>query len=156
MAYCTSAEIQAAIGGSAALIALTDPLNASLNTAAVSSAIDEATGLIDMYATGTGGATGTAGALWSTTPTQATQCAINIAVYTLYIRIWREAPPDWTDRYTRSMDLLERLSTGKVSWVASQDPPQQNVGRVYYFTANSTNRSDTPNRRTTRGSLDKL
>ncbi len=135
---------------------ITDPTNTTLNSGAVTSAIAKADAVIDSYATGTGGATGTAGALWSTTPTAANQAAIIIAVYTLYLRLWDSVPAEWVGEYERVIEQLVDLSKGRVSWVASEDPPQQNIGRVFYFTSDSTNRATTPNRRTTRGALDKL
>ena len=153
--YCTSTDVQNAIGGSARLKLLTDIANSSTNTSAITSAIDEATGLIDQYATGTPGTGTTAGALWSSTPIPATQCAINIAVYTLYVRIWDEVPEDVKIKYERSLDLLEKLAQGKVSWVPSETPARQNVGGVYYHGPGTTNREANP-RRTTRSSMDTL
>ena len=84
MAYCTSSDIQNAVGGSAALIWITDLTNTAIDTSAVTSAIEYATGEVDTYVTGLPGTTGVAGAMWSTTPTQAKQCSINIAVEVLY------------------------------------------------------------------------
>lgn len=155
MAYCTSSDIQGAIGGAAALKLLTDIRNTTTDTTAITSAIDEATGVIDQYATGTPGTTGVAGAMWSSTPIPATQSAINIAVYTLYMRIHREVPEDWRTKYERTMDLLEKLSQGKVSWVASENPSMQTAATVYYFGPGSTARTDNP-RRARRDQLDKI
>lgn len=155
MAYCTSNDIRDSIGGAAALTYLTDINNTTTDANAVTSAIEAATARIDAYATGTPGATGTSGSLWDTTPPQAKQFSIDIAIYVLYQRIWREIPTDVELNYTNAIKQLELLQAGKVSWVPSEDPAVSNTGKVFYFGPGSTNRTANP-RRTTRTSLDTL
>lgn len=151
--YASTTQLQNAIGGSDALAWISDLLNSTTDTSAVSSALDWATSTIDAYATGTAGTTGTEGALWSTTPTRAVQCCIDLAVYSLYLRIRRQVPDDIQALYEAWIDELGKLATGKISWVVSQDPPSVNTGRVFYFGPGSTARTSNP-RRTMRSSLD--
>jgi phage gp36-like protein len=146
MAYCTSDEIQGAIGGAAALKALTDPANATTNSTAVTSAIEFASAVIDQWAIGTPD-TGT--------PIQAKHCAISIAVYRLYELIRREAPKTIADAYARAMEMLKALAEGRTSWVPAEPAAVQNTGTVWFFSAGSTARDDNP-RRTRRDQLDAL
>lgn len=155
MAYCTEAEIQGAVGGATALKALTSLANTAIDSTAVASAIEFASAVIDQWAIGTPDTGTTAGALWSSTPIQAKHCAISIAVYRLYELVRREAPKTIADAYTRAMDMLEALSSGKTSWVPAEPPAVQNTGVVWAFTPSSTARDDNP-RRTLRDSLDLL
>lgn len=153
--YASTAQLQNAIGGNAALTWITDLLNRTSDSAAVTSALEWATSLIDTYAAGTAGTTGTEGALWATTPTRAVQCCIDLAIYILYQRIRRAVPEDWKSLYTAWENQLKALSTGKVSWVVAEPSPSTNTGRVYYFGSGSTARTDNP-RRTRRSQLDQL
>ncbi len=153
MSYCTQADLESACGGAAALIWITDLENTAIDEEAVTSAIEFADGTIDQYATGTPGTGSDAGALWETTPAQAKQCAINVALYVLYDRIRREVPASVEKAFERSMDLLEKLSQGKVSWVTTEPIAAQNNARVYYVTPGSTPRTDNP-RRTRRDQFD--
>jgi phage gp36-like protein len=156
VAYTTSAEIQAAVGGATALKALTSLTNTAIDSDAVTSAIEFASSVIDSYAIGTPGTEdGTAGALWSSTPIQAKHCAISLSVYRLYELIRREAPQTIKDAYARCMEMLKELAAGKTSWVATETPAVQNLGVVFYFGPGSTARDDNP-RRTLRDSLDGL
>jgi phage gp36-like protein len=155
MAYCTSDEIQGAVGGATALKALTSLTNTAIDTTAVASAIEFASAVIDQWAIGTPDTGTTAGALWSSTPIQAKHCAISIAVYRLYELVRREAPKTIADAYQRALDMLKALAEGKASWVPSEPAAVQNTGTVWAFTPSSTARDDNP-RRTLRSSLDLL
>lgn len=155
MAYCTSQQIQDAVGGLTALIWITDLENTAVNADAVTSAIEASTGKIDQYATGTPGTGTTAGALWASTPTQAKQCAIDIAVCTLYERIRREVPETVKDARDEAIELLKLLAKGAVSWVTTETPSALNVGAVYYFGPGSTARTANP-RRTQRTDFDRF
>jgi phage gp36-like protein len=156
MAYCTSAEIQAALGGATALKALSSLTNASIDSDAVSSAIEFSSSVIDSYAIGTPGTEdGTAGALWTSTPIQAKHCAISLSVYRLYELIRREAPQSIKDAYARALEMLKELAAGKTSWVVTETPAAQASATVWYFGPGSDARTDNP-RRTLRDSLDGL
>jgi phage gp36-like protein len=158
--YASSSDLQNLIGGSDDLVWLTDPTNTTTDSAAVTAALTTATAIIDSHALGTPGATGTAGALWSSTPSQALYCCAWIALYLLYVQIRREEPPThvkamydfWVGAETGQLTLLRQ---GKVSWYVDEPPAAQNVGTVWAFTASSTARTDNP-RRTMRDSLDLL
>jgi phage gp36-like protein len=156
VAYCTSAEIQTALGGATALKALSSLANSAIDSDAVTSAIEFSSSVIDSYATGTPGTEdGTAGALWTSTPIQAKHCAITLSVYRLYELIRREAPQSIKDAYARCLEMLRDLAAGKTSWVVTEAPAAQNTGTVWYFGPGSTARDDNP-RRTLRDSLDGL
>lgn len=151
--YASSTDFQNAIGGSSALTWISDLLNSSTDSNAVTKALDFGTSVIDTYVAGTAGVTGVAGAMWDTTPTQAVQCCIDLALYVLYLRIRRDVPPEIKALYEARIAELEKVNEGKLSWVTTEDPPGVNSGRVYYFGAGSTARSDNP-RRTLRDYLD--
>jgi hypothetical protein len=162
--YCSQADIEGAVGGASALNWVADPLNTSPALAATTTLITScrvaATALIDAYATGTPGSTGTAGAMWSTTPDVAKHAAIAISLYFIYSRVRREEiPADVLEQYKLYADpdkgLLAKLAKGEVAWVASETPPAQNVGTVWAFTEESTAREANP-RRTRRASRDLL
>lgn len=153
MAYCTQVHIEAAVGGAAALQWITDLENQTVNTVAVASAIEWAGAQIDMYATGTPGTGTTEGALWSTTPAQAKQAAIDLAVYCLYDRIRRDIPESVKATYESTMSLLAKLAEGKISWVTTEPPAVQNAATVYYHGPGSTARTANP-RRTRRDQFD--
>lgn len=153
MPYCTQSDIEKAVGGADTLQWITDLDNQTINVNAVTSAIEWAGSQIDMYATGTPGTGTTAGALWSSTPTQAKQSAINLAVYCLYDRIRRDIPESVKETYERTMEVLKLLSQGKISWVTTEPPAAQNLAHVYYTGPGSTARTANP-RRTRRDQFD--
>lgn len=153
MPYCTQAQIEAAVGGNAALVWISDLNNAAVDVNAVASAIEWAGAQIDQYATGTPGTGTTEGALWDTTPAQAKQAAISLAVYCLYDRIRRDIPESVKQTYERTMKLLELLSQGKVSWVTTEAPAAQNASHVFYVTPGTEARVGNP-RRTRRDQFD--
>lgn len=153
MAYCTLSHIETAVGGEAALVWITDLENETVNTDAVTSAIEWAGAQIDMYATGTPGTGTDEGALWATTPAQAKQAAINLAVYCLYDRIRRDIPASVKETYEKTMALLEKLAAGKISWITTETPAAQNASHVYYHGPGSTARTANP-RRTRRDQMD--
>lgn len=170
MAYCTQANIEAAVGGASALNRIADPANTSPQSAAtvalIAAAIADADALIDSYATGTPGAGETAGALWSSTPAAATRAAVAISLYQIYVRAEVGDVPRWVEEGYRlyvgpegepMKGILGQLAQGKISWVTTEPSALQNTGTVYYFngTDADTIRSTNP-RRTTRVSLDKL
>jgi hypothetical protein len=156
VAYCTQAQVEAAVGGADDLRWLTDPTNVTTDTAAVTSAIEAGAADIDSYATGTPGTGSTAGALWSSTPLPAKHGNIALAVYYLYVRIRREEPPPMiVEGAKRVWEQLKALAAGELAWVVSETPAAQNVGTAWHFGAGSTARSDNP-RRTLRTSLDKI
>ena len=153
--YASSTQLQNAIGGNAALTWISDLLNRTTDSNAVTGALDFATSLIDTYVNGSPGTTGVEGAMWSTTPTRAVQCCIDVAIYELYLRIRRQVPEDIQTLHDNWIAELKQISSGKISWLIGQEPASANVGKVWYFGSGSTNRTDNP-RRTTRTSLDLL
>jgi hypothetical protein len=159
--YASSSDLNSVFGGSDDLVWITDPSNTTADSNAITAALTTATSIIDSHALGTPGATtGTAGALWASTPDQAKYACAWIALYLLYVQIRREEPPThvkamydfWAGPETGQLTLLRQ---GKVSWYVSEQPAAQNVGTVWAFTAGSTARDDNP-RRTLRDSLDLL
>lgn len=137
MAYCTQADLQAAVGGLEALTWISDLTNVQVDVAAVASAIEYASAVIDSYATGTPETGSTPGDLWAPpgpgTPTQAKQAAITLAIYRLYETIRREVPAQWQVAFDRTIANLADLAAGKVSWVGGQPPAVQVVSSVFQW-----------------------
>jgi phage gp36-like protein len=153
--YASQTNVENAVGGSAALVWITDLTNTALNSNALAEALDYATATIDSHVVGLGGTTGTAGAMWSSTPEQAIAACVTLAVYRLYEAVRREVPAQWQRAYERTIKELEALRDGKVSWVVSESPAVVNAQAVYYFGPGSTARTANP-RRTLRSHLDLL
>lgn len=142
MAYCTQADIQAAVGGLEALTWISDLTNVQVDVDAVASAIEYASAVIDSYATGTPETGSTPGDLWAPpgpgTPIQAKQAAITLAVYRLYETIRREVPAQWQGAFDRTTATLTALASGKVSWVGGQPPAMQVVSSVFQWNSRQT------------------
>jgi phage gp36-like protein len=153
--YASTTQLQNAIGGNDSLAWISDLLNVSVDSNAVTSALEYGTSLIDTYANGTPNTLGIEGAMWATTPTRAVQCCIDAAIFVLYLRIRRDVPDNIQALYDKWIKELERMNEGKVSWVVAEPPATANTGNVFYFGAGSTARTDNP-RRTLRTSLDLL
>ena len=143
MAYCTQADLQAAVGGLEALTWISDLTNVQVDVAAVASAIEYASAVIDSYATGTPETGSTPGDLWGPpsgpgTPIQAKQAAIALAIYRLYETVRREVPAQWQTAFDRVIASLTDLAAGKVSWVGGQAPAQQVVSSVFQWQSRQT------------------
>jgi len=143
MAYCTQADLQAAVGGLEALTWISDLTNVAVDTDAVSSAIEYASAVIDSYATGTPETGSTPGDLWGPpsgpgTPIQAKQAAITLAIYRLYETVRREVPAQWQTAFDRTLANMTDLSAGKVSWVGGQSPAKQVVSSVFQWQSRQT------------------
>lgn len=143
MAYCTQADLQAAVGGLEALTWISDLTNVQVDVDAVASAIEYASAVIDSYATGTPETGSIPGDLWAPpggpgTPIQAKQAAITLAIYRLYETIRREVPSQWQSAFDRTIVTLGDLSSGKVSWVGGQPPARQVVSSVFQWNSRQT------------------
>lgn len=147
--YVTQAEIESAIGGSAALKRVMR--STVIDTDSLGESIAAAEALIDSYAAGS------AGYPWTSVPEQVTQVALDLTVYYLYQRHWSqtEVPAQATASYEAALALLTELRDGRLSVVPTSPPAQSLASTVSTYLPGQTPRAGNV-RRTRRETMDLL
>ena len=148
MALITQAELELYLT-TAGLQRASDKLNVAINVPLVANMIEMASSEVLKYAQGTPGYP------WTTTPSEAKTCALQLAAYFVWQGVWGFVPLDRKEGFNEAMEELRELAKGKTSWVEGQVPASQNIGTVFYTNSIDPPREGAP-LRARRWSTDKL
>lgn len=148
--YISSTDLQVALGGESELRRLTKKNPADTNF--TNECINAAESMIDSFCSGSQGFPFSA-----PYPELIIQLSIDLSIYKIYERRWSqsEIPAQAERSYNNALDTLKKILMGEISVIATNDPPQNNLGKGFYFTPNSTPDLTNP-RRTLRSTLQYL